>query len=113
MMHSRYRRARTPPEVCDARPLSLQVIFTSKSAPEVQLPSIPQCPPALSTVACAPSRAPSHRSVEAVDQDAGAVDAEMMAGLPELLQRLLGYNRSLFGGVSRTSSQDYLRKHYA
>ena len=107
----------------------------------------------------------SHRSVEPVDQDAEAVDAEMpagsllvwdgavwhgsganrtpdryrtsinlnfnlswlrqqenqylgiprdtIAGLPELLQRLLGYNRSLFGGVSRTSSLDYFRNHYA
>ena len=107
----------------------------------------------------------SHRSVEPVDQDADAVDAEMpagsllvwdgavwhgsgenrtpdryrtsinlnfnlswlrqqenqylgipretIAGLPELLQRLLGYNRSLFGGVSRTSSLDYFRNHYA
>ena len=107
----------------------------------------------------------SHRSVEPVDQDAEAVDAEMpagsllvwdgavwhgsgenrtadrfrtsinlnfnlswlrqqenqylgipreeVAGLPELLQRLLGYNRSLFGGVNRTSSLDYFRNHYA
>ena len=106
----------------------------------------------------------SHRSVEPVDQDAAAVDAEMpagsllvwdgavwhgsganrtadryrtslnlnfnlswlrqqenqylgipremMAGLPEMLQRLLGYNRSLFGGVNRTSSLDYFRNHY-
>ena len=106
----------------------------------------------------------SHRSVEPVDQDAEAVDAEMPAGsllvwdgavwhgsgenrtpdryrtsinlnfnlswlrqqenqylgvprdvitgLPEMLQRLLGYNRSLFGGVSRTSSLDYFRRHY-
>ena len=57
MMHSRYRRARTLPEVWDARPLSLQVIFTLKSAPEVQLSSIPRCPPALSTVACRACRA--------------------------------------------------------
>ncbi len=34
MMHSRYRRARALPEVWDARPLALQVIFISKSAPE-------------------------------------------------------------------------------
>lgn len=41
------------------------------------------------------------------------IPREMMAGLPEMLQRLLGYNRSLFGGVSRTSSLDYFRNHYA
>ena len=40
------------------------------------------------------------------------IPREMMAGLPELLQRLLGYNRSQFGGVSRTSSLDYFRNHY-
>jgi ectoine hydroxylase-related dioxygenase (phytanoyl-CoA dioxygenase family) len=40
------------------------------------------------------------------------IPRETMAGLPELLQRLLGYNRSLFGGVSRTSSLDYFRNHY-
>ena len=40
------------------------------------------------------------------------IPGEVMARLPELLQRLLGYNRSLFGGVSRTSSLDYFTKHY-
>ena len=40
------------------------------------------------------------------------IPGEVLARLPELLQRLLGYNRSLFGGVSRTSSLDYFTKHY-
>ena len=41
------------------------------------------------------------------------VPRDVITGLPEMLQRLLGYNRSLFGGVSRTSSLDYFSNHYA
>ena len=41
------------------------------------------------------------------------IPREVVANLPELLQRLLGYNRGPFGGVSRVSSLDYFRKHYA
>ena len=40
------------------------------------------------------------------------IPGEVLARLPELLQRLLGYNRSLFGGVSRVSSLDYFRNYY-
>lgn len=43
MVHSRYRRARTPPELWDARPLSLQVIFMVKSAPEARSGGYPTC----------------------------------------------------------------------
>ena len=79
------------------------------------------CPPAAAktrstSATCSPVRARRITSplswLRQQENQYLGIPREVMAGLPELLQRLLGYNRSPFGGVSGTSSLDYFRNHY-